>query len=332
MANKKPFRVLIVGCGQLGSRHLQAVASLPEIREIEVVDPRPEALELGRQRLAERPDRQCRMIFRWLRSVEEASKNGDLCIVATQADVRCQLVRRVVETLGYASFLLEKLVAQSVRDYENLMNFSEAKGLSIWVNCKTRCYPFHKRVKAALDPSEPLIFCDVGGNHGLASNGVHFADLFVFYDETTSIESAGSRVDRILHPSKRGDGMFDLSGTLQGYSAKGSHLTISFASNHDAPDHLSITSRRYRCVVDHLSRWAWESDEATGWQWRAVPYEGKLLVSDMTKDFAADILSKGTCELPTLAECFPAHRFVLSELQPHFSELLGVQVDRCPTT
>ena len=44
------YRVLIVGCGEIGSRHLQAVASLPQVSEIEVVDPRPEALELGRER------------------------------------------------------------------------------------------------------------------------------------------------------------------------------------------------------------------------------------------------------------------------------------------
>ena len=39
-------RILIVGCGQLGGRHLQAVASLPSVREIDVVDPRPEGLEM----------------------------------------------------------------------------------------------------------------------------------------------------------------------------------------------------------------------------------------------------------------------------------------------
>ena len=151
-------------------------------------------------------------------------------------------------------------------------------------------------------------------------------------DEAISIESAGSRIDPILHPSKRGNGMFDLSGTLRGYTAKGSSFTLSFASDHAAPDHLSVSSRRYRCVVDHLSRWAWESDAATGWQWRPVPYEGNLLVSDMTRELAGDILSRGICELPTLAECFPAHHFILTELQPHFSNLLGVKVNRCPVT
>ena len=53
----KGHRILIVGCGELGTRHLQAVASLNEVVEIEVVDPRPEGLELGGQsRRYERSD------------------------------------------------------------------------------------------------------------------------------------------------------------------------------------------------------------------------------------------------------------------------------------
>jgi len=38
--------ILLIGCGQLGSRHLQAIAALPEIGQIEVLDPNPQALEV----------------------------------------------------------------------------------------------------------------------------------------------------------------------------------------------------------------------------------------------------------------------------------------------
>lgn len=51
------YRILIAGCGELGSRHLQAVAALSQVREVEVVDLRPEALALGKQQLSEVQDR-----------------------------------------------------------------------------------------------------------------------------------------------------------------------------------------------------------------------------------------------------------------------------------
>ena len=65
-------RVLIAGCGQLGSRHLQAVATLTGVDSIDVFDPRPEAL----------------------------------CVVATLALGRTALVREIADRLGYRAFLL----------------------------------------------------------------------------------------------------------------------------------------------------------------------------------------------------------------------------------
>jgi len=328
----KRARVLIVGCGQLGSRHLQAVASLPQVSEVEVVDPQPEALALGRERVSEVPGRFSSQTVRWLSSLEEASRGGDLCIVATQAKGRCDRVREVAERLGYRFFLLEKLVAQSVQEAEDLIRFARDWKLSAWVNLKSRAYPFHQRAKQLLDPSDPILFSVVGGNHGLANNGIHAADLFAFYDGTDRIESAGSWVEPALHPSKRGKELFDLSGMLHGVTPKGSRLILSYAGDHHQSEQISISTRRYRCIVDHLQRWAVESGEETGWAWRPVPFEGDLTVSNVTKGFAASLLEKGHCPLPTLEESFVSHRFILGELQLHFSRLMERELDSCPVT
>jgi predicted dehydrogenase len=324
-------RVLVIGCGQLGSRHLQAVASLPEVAAIDVVDPRPEALALGRQRLAEVQPATAAQV-RWVGAIDEAAPGGDLCIVATQADVRRQVTQAVAERLGYTRFLLEKLVTQSVADYEALMRFAAARGLSVWVNCKTRAHPSHARVKALLDPSEAITFTVAGGNHGLVNNGVHAADLFVFYDGGSPIQRAGASIDPVLHPSKRGNGMYDLSGSLHGYTAKGSQFSLSFAAAHDAPMQYLLSSRRYRAVIDDMKQRVCESSADTGWEWRVVPFEANMMVSHMTRAFASEILGSGRCSLPTLEACYPAHQFILGELLPHFNRLLGRESDRCPAT
>lgn len=325
-------RVLIVGCGEIGSRHLQAVASLAEVGEVDVVDPRPEALELGRQRLAELPNRPKTTIFRWLSSTEEASRGGDLCIMATQAAGRYERVVEVVERLDYNSFLLEKVVAQSIRECENLLTFVNSGQLAVWVNCKVRAYPIHRHLKWLLDSAEPMLFAVIGGNHGLVSNGIHMADLFAFYDGAAKIDSAGSRINPVLVPSKRGNGLFDLSGIVQGASIKGSRFTLMYAQDHHGPEIISINTRRHRFLVDHFSRWASESSEAGGWSWHPVSFEGDLLISQMSRVIVSEILTSGSCALPTLGEALIAHRFVLGEVQPVFHQLLGRELDACPVT
>jgi predicted dehydrogenase len=327
------FLVLIVGCGDLGSRHLQAVASLSQVREIELVDPRPEALELGRQRLAETPNRSPATKIRWLSSLEQATKGGDLCIVATQAQGRHQLVQDVVQSLGYSNFILEKIVAQSVEEIERMAEYNAERGLSTWVNCPLRAFEFHHNIKAKLNPDEPITFSAVGGNHGLATVGIHRTDLFAFYDGTGHIENAGSRIDPILHPSKRGEELFDLSGTLHGYTDKGSTLTVTYSNRHpDNYEHLTVATPSYRCVVDHMQQWAMESDSESNGAWRPVQYQSEILVSETTRQFASDILSESACALPTLEDSLVAHRFVLGTLQPHFGRLLNREIDHCPVT
>ena len=334
MAEPRSARVLIVGCGQLGSRHLQAVAALPEVSEIDVVDPRAEALALGQERLADVSDRNPRARFRWLSSLEMATGGGDLCIVATQAGGRCQLVQDVAERVGYSSFLLEKPAGQSMQEFERLEALLRARGCSAWVNLKTRTYPIHQYIKQQLEPGEPILFSSMGGNHGLANNGVHTADLFAFYDGAEEIELVGSWIDPVLHPSKRGADLFDLSGTLQGKTATGSHFTLSYASHHKRSELLSVTSWRYRCLVDQseLRRWVVESREETGWTWQPVPSMENLRVSEMTRQFATEILATGTCALPTLTESLAAHRFIFGAIQAPFSQLLGREVELCPVT
>lgn len=326
------FRVLIVGCGNLGGRHLQAVASLPQIREIEIIDPRPEALAKGREFLSEMPQRQSEVSFRWVTSPEDGTKEGDLCIVATQASGRCELILQAHELLGCRTFLIEKIVSQSVAEYERLLDYAKRHRLSIWVNCKSRAHPSHRRIKSRLKPDEPVVFSVVGGNHGLANNGVHATDLFAFYSQGKEIKSGGTFIDPVLHPSKRGKDVFDLSGTLHGYTENGGQFSLTFSGLYNGPVHFSISSPSYRAVVDDAMKWFFESSAESGWTWRQVPYEANLMVSNMTKGFVMDILSKRRCELPTLEECFPAHEFILNSLQPHFQKLLQKEIHCCPVT
>lgn len=323
-------RILIVGCGEIGSRHLQAAVTLPSVSAIDIVDLDPDSLARGRQRIDEVPDARREIAVRCFSSLADAAP-ADLCVVATRATGRYELVRQAAE-LGCRAFLLEKVVAASLGEYERLQKFAEERGLSIWVNCKTRAYPFHKRSRAMFDEREPIQFHVQAGNHGLACNGVHSIDLFVFYDRCEAIFPISASIDPCLHPSKRGNGIFDLSGTLTAVSNKGSSLVVSFAAGHLGPPVYLVSSARHRFTLDQWQPWAFESDVESRWTWRPADFEGNLLISHMSRAFMADVLETGTCELPTLRDCYPAHAYMLRELHPWFSKLLGRDIDELPIT
>lgn len=329
-------KVLIVGCGELGSRHLQALASLPVVTHIEVLDPRSESLQLGRDRVDELAGHRTSAEINWITSIEDATHDitneGGLCVIATQAKGRCELLRSVADKLGYTSFLLEKIADQSLAAIEDAVAFCHAREISAWVNCQTRIVPTYHRIKKKLTATEPIYFNAAGGMQYLATNGIHTADLFAYYDECTSIEEAAAKIDPVVHSSKRGKDLYDLNGTLHGTTEKGSSLTISYIDGKSPWGHISIASSSYRCVVDHQQGWMAEADIQTDWAWRQAPFEGSMMVSQTTKEIAENILASGTCGLPTLEESLVSHRFILNGLLPHFSALLGQSLDSCPVS
>ncbi len=323
-------RVLLVGCGQIGSRHLQAVGCLPEVASVDVIDCNESSLALGQARLNELTDKNSKILYRWLGAIESSSQSVDLCILATSAFGRLKLIKEIFEKTGVTKFIIEKLVAQSVGEYQELLAFAKQKNLSIWVNCPTRSYAVHQYIKSKLDPHEPVIFSEIGGNHGLICNGIHYVDLFRFYDQSPEIYPAGALIDPILHPSKRGKDLFDLSGILTGYSSKGGKFILSYAADHLASDIVTITTCRARFVVDVISGWAEESIEGGAWQ--KIPVVTNIRVSYTTKIFCSDIFACNVCALPTLQECWLAHHYLLTETLPHFNRLLKTQNQFCPAT
>ena len=324
--------VLLVGCGQLGSRHLQAIASLGDIARIDVFDTDPAGLVLGQARLKEVVDANPAVGVRWFTQLDRTAKDVDLCVVATQAKGRGRLIKDIVAHTGCRKFFIEKIVAQSMREYDDLMIFCAKSGVRVWVNCKARAYGAHQYVRSCLDPDKPLTMSVLAGNFGLANSGIHEADLFVFYDKAKGIELLSADIDEGLLPSKRGSDLWDLSGCLRGRSARGSRLHIVFDPSHMHLEWVVVGDDKSRFLVDYAGQVVCESRLENQWRMVVKDFKEDWRVSAMTRNFVRQLLAGEACVLPTLAEAAIAHRFILSSLQPYFNRLLKTELNCCPVT
>jgi len=322
-------KVVLVGCGEIGSRHLQALACLDQISQIDVVDINPSSLALGKKRLKGLQGVNDKIGIQWHASLDDILFEPDLCVIATSAHGRVDLARSLIER-GCKRFILEKIVTQSMKDYDELLRLCEKAGVKAWVNMPTRAFQVHKYIKSRLSSEEPITLIQAGDNWGLVCNGIHYIDLFVYYDGSSVLEPEAFLIDPLLHNSKRGEAYKDLSGIVCGRSDKGSRVIISYAKEHKNADVASIFSAKSRFIVDSINGWAQE-DPGDG-KWRRIDIQENIYVSHTTKRFAQDILDKDDCELPSLKESRIAHAFLLDNLQVHFNRLAGQQLNYCPAT
>jgi predicted dehydrogenase len=137
--------VLIVGCGYWGINYVRVFSELPQSRVVGVCDRRPERLqEVGRR-------------FRSVRLITEIEDGlrldgFDAAVVCTEATAHHGVTRRFLAARKHV--LVEKPMATSVADAEELTTLAESQGVTLMVGHTFIYNAGIRRVKAYIEQAE----------------------------------------------------------------------------------------------------------------------------------------------------------------------------------
>lgn len=318
--------ITIVGCGNIGSRHLQAITKLPLSISVDIVEPNQAAQKLARARVEEIPRSKYDQELRWHESISSLNRNSDLAIVATPSTGRSRIITDLLEC-GFSRFLVEKIVCQSVKEYETIISEMQRYSAKGWVNTPRRYYRSYQELRKYIQ-SRPIHMSVAAGNIGLGSNAIHFLDLFSWFCGDYDMRLTGALHER-LFTNKRGMNLVEFAGTIIGASKNGSILEVSFIpSLEDMPlivniatkdIHLSVNESRERFIVESASGIS------------NIKFQNEL-VSDTTTRIATDILLKDDCLLPTLQDSYFSHSELFRIFNDHIRKLTGQETEWCPIT
>ena len=321
-------KLLIVGCGELGSRFLQASISIGQFSIINIVEPNKLAVDIAKKRSEDIMNNNISCQISFFENISEILDTGNLAIIATQADTRDKVFEDVVR-LGYKYIILEKIVTQSIDQYQNMQQIAAKNDVKVWVNCKTRCYPIWKYIKSKITKDDNINLHSIGGNHGLCTNGLHTIDLFNFLANSNDLNIDFIKLDATIHKTKRNK--YDTSGIIS-YKDSKNTILLDYNINHMQMPIEIITTNNYKWIVDNAARQAYEISYTNSNKITEIPYEGDLSVSIMSRAFILEILQNKTCELPTLDDCFSAHKMIYDTMLPHFNMYFDKNIKMCPIT
>ena len=123
----KVFNIAIIGIGQIGSRHLQSLKKSKLNINIEAVSRSEESLEIAKSRYNELPNNQYIKQIKYYKNINSLSNNIDIIIVATNSDVRKEIVEELVNTKKIRFFILEKVTFPSNNDFINILKLFKDK-------------------------------------------------------------------------------------------------------------------------------------------------------------------------------------------------------------
>lgn len=315
--------LLLVGAGQIGSRHLQALANIKVPFKLTVVDPDQSSLDRAKTRLLE-VSSSCSNISFTKRLMD--AELFDLAFIATNADIRLAVFRDILTNSKVNNVIFEKVLFQSNTQIQECTALLNRFSIHAWVNCPRRVFPSYKALRTTLDNEDFLSMSVTGSNFGLACNGIHFVDLFAFLSRQTEF-TFKSELDSSLIESKR-LGCYEAFGTLDGEIGN-QRLKISCDNISDKITleiKIETSSRHYIIneITQEISVYNLEGELLSTTKFSILPQ------SQLSHIYATDILTTGKCELTSFSESATLHRKYLSVLLAHFNSIKSDRFEVCP--
>ena len=316
--------ILIIGLGNIGKRYLEGILKIKYELKIYLIDINIDAFNDLQRILEKECDKNLlnkTIIFK--SSIYEINEKViDLAILTTTADVRTKLIDIIVKSFKVNSWILEKLLAQSVEQINTIKNLIKNES-SCWVNTPRRSMKWYSEIKEIITSQKiSLDFKITGGRWGLACNAIHFLDLVAWFTDS-EINSLTVKNNQKWIQSKRKK-FEELYGEVRVKYSDNSNLTM-VCDQSNIPVTISINTKND----------CWEIIEkdgiATGPNNKVI--KGSLdYQSIITIPIVEGILNDNECLLTNLEESAKLHIHLLNGLLKNFNQVNNTNKKLLPIT
>lgn len=304
--------ICIIGAGNIGSRHLQALKNIKTPLSINVVDTSVDSLNLAKERYESFPDSaNSKHQLKFYQSLEKVPGKIDITIIATNSNVRRKIVEQLLKNSSVKFMILEKLLFQKKADYLFFQKLLKKKNCQAFVNCSMRTMPTYYELKTQIK-NNPFNYFVTGSQYGLITNSIHYIDHMAFLTDSTDFKVNTDALDTTPIESKR-KGFLELNGTFSVTFRDGSFGSFSCFDKGDLPLAVEIATPDFRFISRESERKAYLANAKNKWVWREIetdiPYQ-----SQMTDKIVKDLLTKNTCQLVSFEESSKIHLTFLESL------------------
>ena len=165
--------ILIIGCGNIGERHLQSVLKINSAKIFVIENNLVKFKELKKKYTSEKL--KC---FHSIKELYKLNINFNFAIIATNSYGRFNILKNAINLLKIKNIILEKVVFKNKKEYLKILNILHDLKIKIFVNLPIRTINFFKKIR--LKKIHNFEMKVDGVNWGLFSNSIHFLDLFFF--------------------------------------------------------------------------------------------------------------------------------------------------------
>lgn len=314
-------KALIIGMGNIGYRHFQALHNLKN--KIFLIDPKISKLSLEKFYAKNKKNKH---IF-YLKNYSKLPKVIDLAIIATTADKRLDCLNNLIKNTKIKNIILEKILFNKIKSYKEAKYFINNK-TNIWVNSLNRTYPITKLIKKK-NKNFRLKYLSVKGNEwGLACNFIHFLDLINYFNYETKYSIVKNNLKKIIKTKRKR--FIDFLGNIKIKSEHGTN--IFFESKKGKMNYqLKLIFNNYTYLINEIKGEVIEINKKLKIRKKYI-YKTPL-VSELTKKFAKQIYKNNRCELTDLETSIKLHFPLIKSFCKSYKKIKKIKkINSCPIT
>jgi hypothetical protein len=284
--------IKIIGAGQLGSRHLQALKNVQTPLKIHVIDSFQASLDIAKERYESFLGFSHHELVFSLNL--DDTEDTDIAIIATNADIRKKVINDLLANCQVKNLIIEKIMFNDENDYNVIETLLQKNRVQAWVNCPMRMMRSYQTVTDTLG-NTPISYRVTGGAFGLMTNAIHYLDHLAHLSacDTFSLDLSGLSPHLLLSKRK---GFYEITGRLVAEFVDGSRCEMIENLNSQAPVLIEIFNQNHRYVIRENERLAWYSGNSNNWQWNEIQFDIPYQ-SQMTTQVVEKILQYNTCDL-----------------------------------
>lgn len=301
--------ICIVGAGNIGSRHLQALKKVSQKLCIYVIDPSSNSLDLAKKRYTDISFKNKHEVS-YSTDFKELPTSIDIAILSTNSNTRCLATQTLFKKSSVKYIIFEKLLFNKKDQYEEIHDLLLKNNCKAWVNCSMRTDPFYVKLKTGL--SKPFTYIVDGSLHGLATNAIHYIDHMAYLSGCYDFKIETSLLHAIPVESKR-KGFLELMGTLKVCFADGSLGSFTCYPTGNSPFMIEILSDKYRILIDVFGNNSLIATPQTKWRW-VLKNTPLLYQSQMTNSVVSSLVKSGSCLLTPFDISAKMHLTLLDSL------------------
>ena len=313
-------KVLVVGFGNIGCRHVQSLLKNKVHYEIHILETSKSNIKKNLKKIdANMND------FIWHNHLEEVQVL-DIAIIATSSAPRFDIMKYLLK-IGFKTFLVEKIVFQSEQQFNIIKRDLLKHGAVAYCNFGNRYVKAYNEIKKIIQFSKNQISIEInGGLFGLGCNAIHYIDLLQFFRGDNHIEVLSNESKLLNSPHKRGSLYKEFYGDISFKNKRSDTILIRSNKNINEVT-IKIESRDDLFILNQKNM-----EIEIFKHNKLVKKKGFYIysASELTHILIDDIFNK-KCKMATIDETFLTHIALFKTFNSHIYKKTSTE-SLCPIT